>query len=86
MTDLEKLKSVTKSSLKLSEGEVRCNVCDGDGIIKEVTESSVTVGTCPHCLGNRKLDWIENVVGKRCSCYGSVFKYDRKTGKVIRVD
>lgn len=86
MTNQEKLKGVTKSFLKLSEGEVCCNVCDGDGIIKEVTESSVTVGTCPHCLGSRKLDWVENVVGKHLSCYGSVFKYDRKTGKVIRVD
>lgn len=85
MTDPEKLKSVTKSSLKLSEGEVLCGVCDGGGITREVTESSVTVGTCPHCLGSGKLDWIENIIGKNRG-YGSTFKYDRKTGKVIRVD
>jgi len=43
----------------LGEGDIICDVCKGwgrkDGKL------------CPKCFGDRKLDWIENVLGKTCT-------------------
>lgn len=63
---------------KSDPSEVECQDCKGCGFIASTI--------CNTCHGDGKLDWVENVVGKHPKSYGSIFKYDRKTGKVIRVD
>ena len=42
---------------KMTKDEMNCSECDGVGYILE--------DECPKCFGTGKLDWIENVVGKR---------------------
>ncbi len=48
--------------LELELGEEICSECGGSGAVggKWFNRRS-----CPKCLGDGKLDWIENVVGKR---------------------
>jgi len=43
---------------KLKPGELICDQCKGNG-------DSITYNPCSKCLGSGKLDWIENVVGKK---------------------
>jgi len=63
----------------LKEGEVFCSICDGDGILKEITEDSVTVGTCPHCLGEGKFqDWVKGMMGKDDGKPRRITKHYRK--------
>lgn len=47
--------------LKLKEGEVLCDKCYGKGFLGKGRALPI----CPKCFGAGKLDWIENVVGKR---------------------
>jgi hypothetical protein len=56
---------ITEKDLK--EGEVICNKCDGEGVILHYIPEVMDY-TCPKCQGCGKLDWIENVVGKRSFC------------------
>ena len=50
-----------------------CDKCNGEGSIYEdfsegdpLWEPEYQLGTiCPKCNGHRKLDWIENIVGKQ---------------------
>lgn len=102
MGNQEELQNGTKKYLKLEAGETECGKCDGYGLIEEKRfRSPLTDGLskfiegacyiqkvqCPTCKGEGKLDWVENVVGKKPrSPYGSTFKYDKKTGRVVRVD
>lgn len=58
--------------MELEEGEVVCNECNGKGVTLEWIELNYLAGykspkekECDKCLGAGKLDWIENVVGKR---------------------
>ena len=48
-----------KAKLKLKFGEVICNECSGLG------RKSGTNSICEKCDGDGKLDWVENIVGKR---------------------
>jgi len=42
-----------------------CDKCNGEGsIYNEVTDNHYIGIICPKCLGHKKLDWIENIVGK----------------------
>ena len=96
MGDQEELSKDTKFFLKLKEGEVRCDECLGLGVKCYVEVDSDELGDiihiqdwskCKKCLGDGKLDWVENMIGKKGpKDYGSIFKYDRKTGKVVRAD
>ncbi len=42
---------------KLKDHEMICSKCDGQGYDEALIK-------CPKCLGDGKLDWVENVVGK----------------------
>jgi hypothetical protein len=46
---------------KNKTGIYSCNLCDGKGRVP-VPQNDVT---CPKCKGTGKLDWVENVVGKK---------------------
>jgi hypothetical protein len=52
-----------RKKLKLKKGEVLCNKCNGKGFFGRGRFPPV----CPKCLGAGKLDWVENIVGKRRS-------------------
>lgn len=59
-------------SLDSTIGEELCKKCLGTGIIKTLFESTNknSEGSsyklrCEYCLGTGKLDWIENIVGKK---------------------
>jgi len=57
--------------LKLKPGEYKCNLCNGKGKIPAEKNPECLIGivgqltTCPKCHGSKKLDWIENVIGKK---------------------
>jgi hypothetical protein len=53
--------------MELKPGEVICDECLGTG-------ESIAHHSCPKCWGNGKLDWIENVVGKRPKVSNEFFK------------
>jgi DnaJ-class molecular chaperone len=48
----------------MRDGEVVCNKCDGRGCL-DVLGSPDLLQQCPKCKGNKKVDWIENVIGKK---------------------
>ena len=48
--------------IKLEEGEVICDKCNGTG---EKTYEGWGGLPCDRCLGHGKLDWIENMMGKK---------------------
>ena len=54
--------------MKLEEGEMICDKCNGRGIIPKIIIPKGEICTalfCRKCKGTGKLDWIENVVGKK---------------------
>lgn len=65
--------------MKLNPGEMECSGCNGTGKMNKSTRiittrrpyisttstESFKSFTCTKCHGSGKLDWIENVVGKR---------------------
>ena len=57
--------------LKLGPGEYKCKLCKGKGKIPAEKNPECIIGivgqltTCPECQGTGKLDWIENVIGKK---------------------
>lgn len=60
----QRLKELEES---LKEGEMVCPECNGMGYIDKIPSDNFHVfkERCPKCLGAGKLDWIENVVGKK---------------------
>jgi len=40
--------------------KIICDKCDGKGIIHNKDSGYI----CPKCLGEKELDWVENIVGK----------------------
>ena len=48
----------------MKDGEIVCNKCLGEGEILPYGDH-FGVEICPKCLGVGKLDWVENVVGKK---------------------
>ena len=58
--------------LKEELGETICDRCDGTGVVytsKSIryirNSESKHVKVCPKCLGEKKLDWVEVVTGKK---------------------
>lgn len=57
--------------LKLNPGDHVCDLCEGKGKIPAEKNPDVIIGIvgqltkCPKCQGVGKLDWIENVIGKK---------------------
>ena len=52
----------------LKPGDVICNKCNGSGDdsrYEEFLDKDKYYYKCPKCQGEGKLDWIENVVGKK---------------------
>ena len=50
----------------LNEGEIFCDKCNGTGYKKDAILSNLNFDIyCNKCLGEGKLDWIENIVGKK---------------------
>ena len=43
-----------------NEYDNKCKYCDGTGNLINTSP----FGTCPKCLGDGKLDWVEEIVGK----------------------
>ena len=64
-----------QSEIKLNNGEVICNRCDGHGY--EGKPEKVDYGTpvCKKCLGYKKLTWTEHIIGKRSYYGGDVTGY-----------
>ena len=52
-----------RKELVLEEYEIVCDKCSGEGTIP--VEGTRFCTNCPKCLGDGKIDWIENIVGKR---------------------
>lgn len=56
-------KPLEKEKLKLEEGEVICNKCEGKGILlNSKIDFSFMDETCPICNGEGKTDWISNAI------------------------
>ena len=55
----------------LNPGEIICDKCNGKKtfpvlpVLNRITHIHITEVKCPKCKGTGKLDWIENVVGKK---------------------
>lgn len=55
-----------KRYIELKEGERFCFKCDGKGCAPKKKEGLRTVMLkCNECLGDGKIDWIEEVIGKK---------------------
>ncbi len=48
-------------TLHLEEWEILCNKCKGKGHLRRIRARSI----CRKCQGEGKLDWIENIIGKK---------------------
>lgn len=59
-----------EKKLNLEEGEIICDKCNGRGVnpIKNKFEFPIP---CNKCQGLGKLDWIENIVGKKSTTFGT---------------
>lgn len=49
----------------LKEGEMICPKCKGIPIKKRLVENGWFFVFCPGCHATGKVDWIENIVGKK---------------------
>jgi len=49
---------IVGNNLKLEESEIICDKCEGRGFFDNRI-------LCPKCLGAGKVDWIDNVMGKK---------------------
>ena len=55
----------TSENLKLEEGEMICDKCEGKGCISSKIDPTTMASSCQKCQGTGKVDWIENIVGKK---------------------
>lgn len=56
----------TRANIHLEEGEMICDKCEGEGVlIFSKIDISYADVTCDKCAGTGKVDWVENVVGKK---------------------
>ena len=56
--------------MKLEPGEVICDKCSGTGkFIDPTQENSWKHPWCPKCHGAKKVDWVTNVMWKKCVHY-----------------
>jgi DnaJ-class molecular chaperone len=54
--------------MKLNEGEVLCDNCNGSG--ESLFPYQALKKECTKCQGDGKLDWVEAVVGKKPKPFG----------------
>lgn len=56
-----------KQYIELKEGERFCTKCDGKGCIpiKKKEGLRTVMLKCDKCLGDGKIDWIEEAIGKK---------------------
>ena len=52
-----------QNDVEVEEHEFICDKCDGFGFIQDKDPDYLI--TCPKCQGAKKVDWIENAVGKK---------------------
>lgn len=67
----ERYNAHKRKFITLNEGEHFCPKCDGKGVISKnhnmtfFGERGALNLVCSKCLGDGKIDWVEEVVGKR---------------------
>jgi len=54
-----------KGKTPLNEGEMVCDKCEGFGSIPSKLKPREIACICKKCNGTGKVDWIENIVGKK---------------------
>jgi hypothetical protein len=62
------LNHFTLKPIVLEEGEVLCSLCHGEGVVWRVTTKVIRNQEnvkCKKCWGEGKLDWLENITGKK---------------------
>lgn len=71
-------------NLEITKGEVICDKCSGGGYDKNEYINMKQYGTIPHpqkvcgkCKGEGKLDWVENLIGKK-KTYEYEYEYEYK--------
>jgi DnaJ-class molecular chaperone len=78
--------------MELKKGEVLCSKCHGSGNAaewKQIPDYRAYL-KCNHCDGEGKLDWIENITGKKekqfkfRNVYGITFS-DFHKGRIVQV-
>lgn len=62
------------SNIELKDGEVVCPKCNGNTLNNDPYYDSKDYETwyCDKCNGTGKLDWVENIVGKKPDPYESL--------------
>ena len=62
-----------RKHISLNEGEHFCPKCDGKGKVNQKTRDFTKFNTiqlvCSECLGDGKIDWVEEVIGKKRRLY-----------------
>lgn len=48
--------------MRMNPGEMLCDKCNGTGFVNS-KDGPLQEEVCPKCRGQRKIDWVENVVG-----------------------
>jgi len=59
--------------MKLAQGEIICDKCNGTGEITNKSEFEFTYlvfNVCLKCLGSGKLNWVEVIFGKELLIWG----------------
>jgi len=51
--------------MKLNEGEMICNKCEGMGTLPSEQDPNTMAKICKKCFGHGKVDWLENILGKK---------------------
>jgi len=51
--------------MKLEEYEIICPKCNGSGLDQTRDQTGINKYHCQKCNGTGRLDWIENIIGKR---------------------
>lgn len=56
-----------KKKFNLKEGEMVCRICGGVGKVRKIRPPRKTpfYVMCSHCQGTGRVDWVENIVGKK---------------------
>lgn len=85
---MKPLNDYINPNITILVGEYLCEPCNGWGrIINEDGTLRTLYVQCPRCLGDGKLDWIENIVGKsEENVKGSDWRPRAITGVLCRME